>query len=218
MMKRIEHEDEAITGVEMAREYAKMHEKHKNIAYSPFLKDMKRLNPWPLKGKANGRCLEIGAGTGIMTTLFAEANPDIEITATDISPDMATVARQYIRDKGLQDRIDYQMCDANSSEDLKRLGKFDIVYSIFSFHHWTDPGSSFVNLLNAVKDGGILYLGDLKRVWWLYYLPVNDGFFESVRGSYRAGEIKDILNDNGIERYTIKTLSHFFLQSVTIRC
>ena len=208
-MKRIEHEDEGLCGIENAREYARIHEGHAKMMYGPFLKEMKALGP-------KGKCLEVGAGPAIMTCLFAEANPDLHITASDISSDMASVAKERIRDKGLDDRIDYQICDANKKEDVKKLGKFDLVYSIYSLHHWDDPKKCISNLFGALKDDGVLYIGDLKRVWWLYYLPVKNRDTEQIRAAYMSREIKDILKRNGVTEYKIRALFPFFLQSVVI--
>lgn len=208
-MKRIEHKDEGLSGIENAREYASIHEGHAKMMYGPFLKEIKALNP-------NGRCLEVGAGPAIMTCLLAEANPDIQITAFDISDDMATVAKERIEDRGLGDRIDYLVCDANKKEDVEKLGKFDLVYSIYSLHHWDDPKKCIENLYSAIKDDGILYIGDLKRVWWLYYLPVQNRDTEQIKAAYTSGEIKEMISGNGIARYKIRALFPFFLQSVVI--
>ena len=97
---------------------------------------------------------------------------------------------------------------------MEGLGKFDLVYSTFSLHHWKDPGISISNLWNAVKDNGILYTHDFKRVWWLCFLPLKGGEIGSVRASYTPEEIRVVLQELGITNYKIKTLFPFFLQSI----
>jgi SAM-dependent methyltransferase len=210
MMRRIEHQDEAITGEEKAREYSEIHKKYAKFSYGPFLKDMKKLD-------ITGSCLEIGAGPAIMTCMFAQYNPEIHITAVDLSPDMIAVGKENIASKGLSNRIDYFLCDVTDRSAMENLGAFDCVYSIGAMHHWSDLQGSIVNLLVAAKNGGMLYIGDMKRVWWLYYLPSNNGDIQSVRAAYRPREIRDILRKLGIESYSIRTLFPFFIQSVIVR-
>ncbi len=210
MSKRIVHNEEGITGIARAKEYAREHEKHRGMMYGPFLRDMKRLN-------VSGDCLEIGAGPGIFSALFAEENPDVRLTVTDLSPDMVSVAREYVSGKGIGDRLTFSICDAMDEKALGRLGKFDLVYSIYSIHHWKDLERCLLNLLKAVKDGGTLYLGDLKRVWWLYYLPFRNRDLEQVRASYTRGEIKRILKKLNITKYEIRTLFPYFLQSIIVK-
>jgi len=122
-----------------------------------LLKDIRALN-------ASGKYLEIGAGPGILATMIAEDNPNIDITAVDLSPDMVVLAKEHIKEKRLQDRVRYFMGDANDEKTIERLGRFDLVYSAFSLHHWKDPERCISNLWNAVEDNGILYVHDFKRV------------------------------------------------------
>ena len=207
MPQRIEPKEEAIGGVEEARKYAQAHKKYARLMYRALLKDLKALH-------ISGNYLEIGAGPGFLAMMIAERNPDVSITAIDLSPDMAAVANEYINERKLQDRIHYLVGDVGDQDMMEGLGKFDLVYSTFSLHHWKDPGISISNLWNAVKDNGILYTHDFKRVWWLCFLPLKGGEIGSVRASYTPEEIRVVLQELGITNYKIKTLFPFFLQSI----
>jgi SAM-dependent methyltransferase len=99
---------------------------------------------------------------------------------------------------------------------MEGLGKFDLVYSTFSLHHWKDPEASISNLWNTVKDKGTLFIHDFKRVWWLCCLPLKGGEIDSIRASYTPKEIKAILQELGIINYKIKTLFPFLLQSIVV--
>jgi len=60
---------------------------------------------------------------------------------------------------------------------------------------------------NIVNDNGILIIADLKRIWWLYYLPIqNNWFISSIRASYTLGEVKSILKKLNIDKYKIKNI------------
>ena len=207
MSKRIEHKEEAITGIEQSQGYAERHRKHARLQYQGLLGDIKAL-------AVEGDYLEVGAGPGILTAMMAEDNPDITITALDLSPEMVTAGRGYIKEKGLEHKIRYFLGDVGDRRVMDGLGEFDVVYSAFSLHHWKDPIESIGNLLNAVKANGVLCLYDLKRVWWLYFLPIGGGFIESIRASYMPSEVEGILQELRIREFKIKTLFPFFMLSM----
>lgn len=208
-MKRIPHVDEAIEGPERAKEYAEHSERHAKITNGPLIKDMKRLNP-------SGRCLEVGAGPAILTCWFAREFPNTMVTALDLSSDMVDFGRSRIMSEGINCRVDYQVGDVGDAETLERLGTFDFVFSSMSMHHWKNPKASLEHLLAVVKPGGRLYIGDLRRVWWLYYLPVNNGLFKSIRAAFLPREIKDMLNGLPIAGLDIQCIPPYFFQSITV--
>lgn len=208
MPKRIPHKEES-TVTRSAKDYAEAHRKFADFQFGALIKNVKALN-------LSGQYLEVGAGPGFLAIMIAEDNPDVHITAVDISPEMAAVAQEYIAEKGLQARIRYLVADA-TDETIEELGKFDLVYSAFSLHHWKEPEKAVSNLWSAVKDNGVLYIQDFKRVWWLYYLPLNGGFMESIRASYTPGEIKATLQKAGISEYQVKTSFPFLMQSIIAR-
>jgi 2-polyprenyl-3-methyl-5-hydroxy-6-metoxy-1,4-benzoquinol methylase len=209
MLKRIEHREEAIAGAEEARKYVEEHERHARFQFGAMLKGIKALG-------ISGDYLEIGAGPGILAAMIAEDNHQIRIATVDLSPDMVAIAEEYVKERKLQDRISCLLADAGDEKTMKALGKFDLVYSAFSLHHWSRPEKIIGNLWNAVRDNGMLYLYDFKRVWWLYYLPLKSGDLKAIRASYTPGEIKAILQRAGISKYKIKTPLPFFWQSVIV--
>ena len=212
MPKRIESHEEAILGIENARQYAEMAKKSAKVMYGSFLKHVKSLD---VKG---GEYLEVGAGPGILATMIAEDNPDVHITAVEISSDMVTVAREYIEERKLEDRIRFVTLDATDEELVEELGEFDLIYSTLAMHHWKDPEKVISNLLKVVGADGVLYIHDLRRVWWLYYLPLhNSGFIDSIRAAYTPDEIKTIFQRLGIDRYEIKRAFPYFMQSIIVR-
>jgi 2-polyprenyl-3-methyl-5-hydroxy-6-metoxy-1,4-benzoquinol methylase len=178
--------------------------------YGDLLKTIKALN-------VSGRCLDVGAGPGLLAVMVANEHPDITVTAIDLSPDMAAVAGGYIRESGLEDRISYVVGDVGDERLLKKLGKFDLVYSTFSLHHWQAPEKSIRNLWKAVADNGMLYLYDFKRVGWLCSLPLKFNEMNSMRASYTPDEIGSILKRAGVTDYSIKVPFPFLFQSIIAR-
>jgi SAM-dependent methyltransferase len=207
MLKRIPHQEESICRLEEVKNYVREHEAHMDFMYGPFLKDMQRL-------KVHGRCLEVGAGPGLFTSMFADLFPDATVTVTDVSPVMMATAKNLIKEKGLENRTEFCVCNVGDADVLKRLGKFDFVFSIYSMHHWRNLGKSIHNLLGSVAENGIVYLGDLKRVWWLYCLPTRNQDIRQIRAAYLPDELKPVLRKLEIDHYEIRTLFPYFLMSV----
>ena len=207
MTKRIEHKEEAISGAMDSQQYGERHDAHARIQYRALLREIAALN-------RAGRYLEVGSGTGYLATMVAELNPATHITALDLSANMVALAKAHIAEKNLQERISCAIGNAGDAASIQQFGEFDVVYSAFSLHHWKDAEKAIANLWSVVKADGILYIYDLKRVWWLYLLPVNGGFTESIRASYTPQEIHGLLQKLDIKKYKISTLFPFFMQSV----
>ena len=204
------NQEETFSNIDSAREYSEQSEKSSKMRYDGFIKELRKL-------KISGKYLDVGAGSGIVATMIAKQNRNINITALEISPIMITIGNEYIEKKGLQSQIDFIDGNIEDDELLNKLGQFDLVYSTFSLHHWEHPQKAINNMLRYVKDGGTLILYDLKRVWWLYCIPKNTGFFTSIRAAYIPKELKEILNTVNITSYKIKNVFPFFLQNIIIR-
>jgi 2-polyprenyl-3-methyl-5-hydroxy-6-metoxy-1,4-benzoquinol methylase len=210
MSNRVEQNHEAITGLEEARNHAERHKKYARLMYGDLLKTIKSLD-------LSGRCLDAGAGAGILAIMIANEHPDVTVTAIDLSPDMAAVAGDYIRESKLEDRISYVVGDVGDGKLLKKLGKFDLVYSTFSLHHWQAPEESIRNLWEAVANNGMLYIYDFKRIGWLSSLPLKISEMDSMRASYTPDEMSSILKKAGVTNYSIKVPFPFLFQSIVAR-
>jgi SAM-dependent methyltransferase len=208
--KRIaEPQQGAITGTESVRRYAEEAENWTIRLYSRFLQELKSLG-------IQGRYLEVGAGPGVLAAIIARDNPDVQITAVELSPDMVSVAGEYVRNKDLQDRIQFVVGDATDEDLINSLGKFDVIYSTLSMHHWEDAKKAIRNFTRAVADGGTVLIYDLRRVWWLYWIPVRSGFLDSIRAAYLEPEIREMLQCLGVESYEVKKMFPF-MQLIVVR-
>lgn len=203
-----EHQDESFASVQAARKYARHAQKH-TMRYGAFLENVKALG-------IRGKCLDVGAGTGTPAAAVVRDHPGVEITALELFPAMIQVGEEYIESEGLQDKITFVLGDATDEGTIEALGKFDLIYSTFSLHHWEAPGRVVRNLLGSLTDDGVLYLYDLRRVWWLSWLPVHKGFFRSVKAAYVRREIVELLEGLGITSYEVKNEPPFLL-SVIVR-
>ncbi len=202
------HQEEAFAGLEAAKEYAER-TKESTLRYRAFLSNLKSLS---IKGKY----LDVGAGTGNIAAIIAQNNPDVGITALEISTDMVTIGEEYIKNKGLQGQIKFIKGDAVDNETINKLGEFDLIYCTYSLHHWENPRKVIDNLMSNLGDNGVLYLYDLRRAWWLYWIPIHNGFFNSIRAAYVRREIEEMLASFHTDCYEIR-YEFPFMQSVIIR-
>jgi SAM-dependent methyltransferase len=198
----------AFMGLEAAREYAESAQKS-TMRYRAFLENLEVLN-------IEGRYLDVGAGPGILAGMIAQHNPNVEVVALEVSTDMVAIGKDYLKGKGLENRVEFVIGDATDEGAIQKLGKFDLVYSTYSLHHWQHPRKVIDNLMTRLADEGVLFIHDLRRVWWLYWLPIRSGFLLSVRASYLREEVEEILKGFDPESYEIKNEFPFLL-SVIIR-
>jgi ubiquinone/menaquinone biosynthesis C-methylase UbiE len=193
-----------------ARKFAKAHKKYAGLMYRSTLKDIGALG-------ISGSCLEMGAGTGLLTTMIARENPDTSITAVDLSAGMAAVAAETIAENKMENRIRYLVGDVADEKMMRELGKFNLVYSAYSLHHWEEPEKAIRNLWGAVADSGFLYIFDFKRIGWICSLPLEGGEIKSMRRALTRDKIRAVFKDIGITDYKIKTVFPYLFQTITAR-
>jgi tRNA (cmo5U34)-methyltransferase len=126
--------------------------------------DAARFDPeTPGASRTPGHILDLGAGTGLMSALFAEAFPDAHFTLVDIAAAMLGRARERFQDPPFdtdaqQRRFSFLTLDY-ARESLPG-GPYDLIISGLSIHHVSDsakralfrrvfetlaPGGAFVN-------------------------------------------------------------------------
>jgi SAM-dependent methyltransferase len=208
--RRIEpHQDGVFTDVESVRRYAESSEKS-TLKYRAFLEMCRTLG-------IGARVLDVGAGPGVVSVLVANEFPHVSITATDVSAAMVEAGTGYVAAKNLQDRIHFAQGDAADADWMQSLGTFDFIYSTFTLHHWHDPQPVILNLRGLLNDDGVALLYDLRRAWWLYWVPSRSGFFRSVRGAYTVPEVRALLAGAGIARAEVRGVIPFLLAAIIRR-
>ena len=110
----------------------------------------------PAQPHDNLRVLDLGAGTGLLSSFIAESFPTASITLLDISQEMLDKARE--RFGGLVKRLEFIVGDYGEGI----AGQFDVVVSALSIHHLSNDNKRrlFKNIHNALADGGIFINAD----------------------------------------------------------
>ncbi|MFN8496111.1 MAG: methyltransferase domain-containing protein [Caldilineaceae bacterium] len=113
------------------------------------------LIPYPREAAIN--ILDLGAGTGLMAALVAEAFPHAQITLLDISGEMLAKAKERFAAQGR--RIRYHTLDYIHA-DIP--GRYTVVVSALSLHHAppADLQRIFQKIYAALDAGGIFMNAD----------------------------------------------------------
>lgn len=131
---------------------------------------------------SEGRLLDIGTGPGRLLVALNKKIPGLEMTGLDISAAMVRTAMKNVAASGLSDRID--VIQGNASKLPFEDGRFDLVVSTGSIHHWKEPVRSLKEIGRVLRPGG----------YALIYDAVTDTPKELVRESAsRFGRFKVFL-------------------------
>ncbi|MCB0346030.1 MAG: methyltransferase domain-containing protein [Bdellovibrionales bacterium] len=125
---------------------ARSYEKHADVQQrvADRLVSLFQLDPPPT------RILDVGCGTGILTSRLVDRFPDAEIVAVDISDEMIDQAQL----RSFADKVEWVVSDVLKFDDRQR---FDLVTSSSTIQ-WVLPHSElFEHLYNLISPGGRLF-------------------------------------------------------------
>jgi SAM-dependent methyltransferase len=132
---------------------ADYHRKYSNAEYFLFLfnKVFRRTR----KPQGSGlKIFDIGTGPGVNSIQpCLELFPDCKIVATDLSPQLLAILRDYVVASGLEDRVATVCTDA--MRDYVKPGAFDMVVGTAILHHLFDPVVALKAARRALKPGGL---------------------------------------------------------------
>jgi SAM-dependent methyltransferase len=96
------------------------------------------------------RALEVGAGTGKATAVFAARG--LAVTAVEPDAGMRAVLAEHVVQHGWS----VEVLDATfETADLDAVGPVDLLYAAAAFH-WTDPATRWSRAAAALRPGGVL--------------------------------------------------------------
>ena len=97
--------------------------------------------------------LELGAGTGLLTSMLTERFPDTPLEAVDLSEEMLAVARQKLADYS---QISWTVADAQS---YSLPSPVSLIISSAALHWVTHPQKTFEMIFKNLQPGGFFALG-----------------------------------------------------------
>jgi SAM-dependent methyltransferase len=105
-----------------------------------------------LLGPGNGRCLDLGCGTGIAIPSLAKLG--WTVTGVDVSDDQLQVARHYVADSMAK------LIQADAAGLPFPDQSFDAVVSLFTHTDFDDPSGVFAEVHRVLRAGGrFVYVG-----------------------------------------------------------
>jgi tRNA (cmo5U34)-methyltransferase len=101
--------------------------------------------------------LDLGAGTGLLSAMVAEAFPKARFTLFDVTPEMLMIARQRL--KPLGKRVRFVTADFAKAAPSK---SYDAVVSALAIHHLPDSGKRhlFGDIFKYLTPGGVFINAD----------------------------------------------------------
>jgi tRNA (cmo5U34)-methyltransferase len=101
--------------------------------------------------------LDLGAGTGLLSAMIAEAFPKARFTLFDLTPEMLTIARARL--KPLGKRVHFVSADFAAAAPSK---PYDAVASALAIHHIPDSGKRhlFADIFKYLTPGGVFINAD----------------------------------------------------------
>jgi tRNA (cmo5U34)-methyltransferase len=101
--------------------------------------------------------LDLGAGTGLLSAMIAEAFSKARLTLFDLTPEMLAVARQRL--KPLGKRVKFVTADFAAGAPSK---SYEAVVSALALHHLPDSGKRhlFADIFKYLTPGGVFINAD----------------------------------------------------------
>lgn len=136
------------------------------------------------------RVLDIACGTGGWALEAAQAYPAMSLVGVDISTLMTDYARTQAKERGLADRVEFQVMDALKKLDFPD-NSFDLVNLRFgmSFVRTWDWPPLLLEMQRVARPGGITRVGEGEVVTQNTSQALTELYDVAMRAFYRAGHI-----------------------------
>jgi ubiquinone/menaquinone biosynthesis C-methylase UbiE len=200
--ERIPESDEVMNGSE-AIQYAKSKYKPQTSirSYNLVVADIDS------KIKFSGKVLDVGCGYGELMLTLKKTHPDVQIVGLDASKTLLSIAKKIVKNA----KLVFGRADKMPFKD----NSFDFVMCQDTFHHFKNPVKVLEEMYRVVKNGGAIYLTDLRRdANKKVILNVINGlssdnlahlrfYIESVKASYTISEMENLFKNASIKDYDI---------------
>jgi malonyl-CoA O-methyltransferase len=116
--------------------------------------------------------LEIGCGTGFLTSALLDRWPSLALTASDIAPAMVDRARHLLGDRA---NVRFDVVDGEDANVAP--GSLGLIASSLAFQWFETPAPSIRRLIEALKPGG----------WLIFSTLIAGSFREWISAQREAG-------------------------------
>ena len=157
-----------------------------------------------------GHALDLGTGPAEIPIRICTLKPGWKITAVDASPSMLRLARQRVKEAGLEKRIRLVQAAAKNLRRLRQ--KFSAVFSNSLLHHLHDPAPFWLEVKRLARPGGSVMIQDLRRppgksrareLTRLHTAGdpplLKQLFYQSLLAAFTPGEVRIQLQEAGLD-------------------
>ena len=165
-----------------------------------------------------GPILDVGTGTAQIPIEFCKQSSSGEIVAIDLANEMLAVARDNVRNAGLEKRIQLQLINARGMPFAD--GSFSAVISNSIVHHVPDPKHVVCEIVRVAGKGATIFVRDLlrpddeaslARLVMLYAGGANDKqrslFEDSLHAALSLLEVRSIISEYGYDTCCVQQTS-----------
>ncbi len=180
--------------------------------YQPYLYPLLGARLARLYGRSGGRVIDMGTGPGYLAVQLVERT-GAEVHAVDINPAMHDLARAHCHERGVADRIHFDLTDIHALHYPDRFA--DLIVSYSCLHHWADPTQALRECYRVLADGGQLLVIDTHpsahaALAALQRTIVEPDLFrfvrEAIEESVSPDEVERMAQAAGLHGFTIQAL------------
>ncbi|THB76285.1 MAG: class I SAM-dependent methyltransferase [Desulfobacteraceae bacterium] len=162
-----------------------------------------------IHGIRSGTCIDLGSGPGALSIALAKITR-LEIHALDQSPSSTRIAKDNVRNAGLESQVYPVQKDVTQMpfED----GVADLIISRGSIFFWTDKTAAFNEIFRVLKPGGKTHIGggfgseSLKQSIFDEMMKKDPGFKNKAKcrmSPEKKAIIRKALDDSDVQTYEI---------------
>lgn len=155
------------------------------------------------------QALDLGTGPADIPIRLVRMRPTWHVTAVDASPAMFDLARQAVRQAGLENSIDLRLVDAKATQLPD--DRYDVILSNSILHHLADVPAFWRELRRVAAPGAAVLLRDLARpdtpqqahqivdTYAGSETPLlQEEYYRSLLAAYTVAEVRDQLHQAGL--------------------
>lgn len=132
---------------------------------------------------AEGRALDVGCGTGMMTAWLAQRG--IAVTALDTVPSMLDLTRDRVKERGVAGRVDFTEGDVQSLPFAP--GSFRLAVALGVLPWVSSPPTAVAEMARVLQPDGFLLvsIGNRLKLPWMLD-PLENPYLAPLRGRIKS--------------------------------
>jgi SAM-dependent methyltransferase len=161
----------------------------------------------PLVDRALGSVLELGAGTGVLTSGVVRRGSAERLLVTDVSPKMLEQCKRRVQSVAPDSRTEICYATNDGISLGARPGEFDLLLGYFVVHHILDWRKTLTSAFHATNEHGVAVFVEPNRRFHLALVMLMNRVLERLlpeMPDLPGSDLSSLLNLNGEWSFTLK--------------